>query len=95
MEVCDCQSSVNHVAMATGVFLRGPTLGERLSILFWSVLELVNADMMCSSRAGCGDSFALDAIRIGRILPPGRPVVVAILPVGRRTATAAAGERFY
>ncbi len=81
--------------MATGIFLRSPTSGDPLSALFWTVLELVNADMMCSPRAGCGDSFALDAIRIRRILPPRRSVVVAVLPVRRYAATATASERFY
>ena len=85
MEVCvTVIPLINHVAMATGVFLWSrPTLGETLSLLFWTVLELVNADMMCSSRAGCSDPFALDAIRIGRVLSPRRPIAVAILPVRR------------
>ena len=85
MEVCvTVIRLINHVAMATGIFLWSrPTLGESLSILFWTVLELVNADRMCSPHTGCSDSFALDTIRIGRVLSPRRPVAVAILPVRR------------
>ena len=91
MEVCDRHSSlIKHVAMATGILRSYPTLGEPLSMFFCTMLKLANADMMNS---GCSDSFTLDAIRIGRLLSPRRPVAVAVLPLRWQTAAATAGER--
>jgi hypothetical protein len=64
-----------------------------MAVFFRLRLRFHDIDMILCSLVGCGDSFALDAICVRWLIPPGRPLALAILPLRWRITAATSSER--